>query len=123
MSIADRLFDDQPVGNASQAPRTIENNIAAYNAASGIRDASCTATRDYNLYYSNNGTITGVRQQLGGCYSGTAPNFTGNPNEIFDDPLFVDRVDYQLLFGSPGLNNGSDGLDMGAYGGANPLAW
>ncbi len=120
---AGRTFFDPPVKNIDQGPTTIENNIAAYNAAAGIRESSCSSARDYNLYYSNNGTITGVRPQTSGCSNGTGPNFTGNPNEIFDDPLFVDRVDYQLLFGSPAINSGSDGLDMGAYGGSTPLTW
>ena len=49
------------------------------------------------------------------------------PNNIIGDPLFVNitpgNEDYTLLPGSPAINAGDDGFDMGAYGGTDPLDW
>jgi hypothetical protein len=51
--------------------------------------------------------------QLGRC--------PGNANEIFADPLLAG--DYTLLGGSPAIDAGDDGNDMGAYGGSDPIDW
>jgi hypothetical protein len=53
---------------------------------------------------------------------------TGN---VFDDPKFVlinitdfpFSCNFQLQPGSPAINAGSDGRDIGAYGGANPIQY
>ncbi len=126
----DRNFYDRPVWTDAQDPRVIKNNIAAWNMKAGIRDTVCSDLRDYNLYYSNNGKLTFVPAQTGGCAhreeSQTGPpNFTGNPNEIFADPLFVDHAggNYHLQAGSPASDAGDDGNDMGAYGGTDPITW
>lgn len=120
-----RDFFAPPVKDQNQGTRVIQNNIAAFNAAAGIKDAACTAERDYNLYYGNFGYDTFAPAILGGCYTGWPPS-GGNPNETFtEDPLFVDRLnfDYQLLPGSAAVSGGSDGLDLGAYGGSDPITW
>ncbi len=118
-----RNFYDHPVRDDTQGPVTIKNNIAAWNIMAGIRDAVCGAPRAYNLYYNNNGRLTFVPAQTGGCFHGDPPDFTGNTGEIFADPLFVDRTgeDFHLQPGSPAGNSGDDGTDMGAYGGSDPL--
>ncbi len=120
-----RAFASPPIRNDSQTARVIKNNIAAYNNRAGIRDAACGAARDYNLYYGNFGKLTSVPAQTGGCVQGSGPNFTGNPHELFEDPMFVDRAagDYHLQAGSPGKGSGDDGNDMGAYGGSDPITW
>ncbi len=120
-----RNFYDRPIWNNAQAPRIIKNNIAAWNMKAGIRDTVCSDLRDYNLYFSNNGKLTFVPAQTGACVQGSPPNFTGNPNEIFADPMFVDHANgnYHLQAGSPGLGAGDDGNDMGAYGGTDPITW
>jgi hypothetical protein len=58
-----------------------------------------------------------IYEQLGSCLA--------NANEKFDNPLFVNMADddYHLQVGSPAENAGDDGNDMGAYGGADPIAW
>ena len=120
-----RAFASPPIRNDAQAARVIKNNIAAFNNRAGIRDAVCGAARDYNLYYGNFGRLTSVPAQTGGCVQGSGPNFTGNPNEQFADPLFVDRAggDYHLQASSPARNAGDDNNDLGAYGGTDPITW
>ncbi|HEB49292.1 MAG TPA: DUF1565 domain-containing protein [Desulfobulbus sp.] len=120
-----RAFASPPIRNDTQAARVIKNNIAAFNNRAGIRDAVCGAARDYNLYYGNFGRLTSVPAQTGGCVQGSGPNFTGNPNEQFADPLFVDRAggDYHLQASSPARNAGDDNNDLGAYGGTDPITW
>ena len=122
-NVTGREFFDPPYPDENQGPRTIENNIAAFNARTGIRDAACTTARDYNLYYDNNLAGIFIPPQIVGCATAPQQVWIGNPHELFTDPLFVDRVDYRLQSGSPGKNSGSDGLDMGAYGGSNPITW
>ena len=50
-----------------------------------------------------------------------------DPNDMLDNPDFVNMTtgseDYQLDIGSPAINAGSDGTDMGAWGGADPMDW
>ncbi len=120
-----RDFASPPLKESSQSARVIKNNIAAYNNRAGIRDAVCGASRDYNLYYGNFGRLTSVPAQTGGCTQGSGPNFTGNPGELFADPLFVDRAanDYRLQAASPARNAGDDGNDLGAFGGSDPITW
>lgn len=125
-----RNFYDRPVWSDNQAPRIIINNIATWNIKAGIRDTICSNLRDYNLYYGNNGELTFVPVQTGGCAQAQEvqsgpPDFTGNPNEIFADPMFFDHAggDYHLQAGSPAVGAGNDGNDMGAYGGSDPITW
>lgn len=91
----------------------------------GIRDAVCSDIRDYNLYYANNGKLTFVPAQTGGCVQGSPPVFSGNPNEIFSPPLFVNRAggDFHLQPASPARQAGDDANDLGAYGGSDPITW
>ncbi len=124
-----RAFASPPVRDDTQAARLIRNNIAAFNNRTGIRDATCgpatNPPRDYNLYYGNFGRLTSVPSQTGGCTQGSGPNFTGNPHELFADPLFVDRAarDYRLQSGSPAKGAGDDNNDLGAFGGTDPITW
>ena len=110
----------------------IKNNICTNNVKAGIRinidpSGDCPAARDYNLLCQNNG-ITGTTcpapppyfceyRQLYMC--------PANTHEIIDDPLFTDPAndDYTLGVGSPGSGSGESGVDMGAYGGSDPMTW
>jgi parallel beta-helix repeat protein len=140
-------FEDPTIG-VPPAPLLIRNNISAYNVKSGIR-ACFTNTvdseeRDYNLVYSNNGTgetdcgwpdsinMRCANKNFGGC--GSKWNLPGpprilpdGPNNIIGDPLFANispgNEDYSLLPGSPAEGAGDDNLDMGAYGGTDPITW
>ena len=109
----------------------IINNISTDNEMAGINvkicpDYACPANRDYNLLCRNNGILTDtcstppficILRQLGGCMK--------NTGEIFADPSFVDAANdnYQLQAGSPAIGTGELGVDMGAYGGSDPIAW
>jgi len=45
-----------------------------------------------------------------------------NPNDIMADPKFVPELDdYHLDNGSPAKTAGEGGVEMGAYGGGDPL--
>jgi len=123
VNITDRGFNTKPVQNRAQGPRFIQNNILSYNVSAGVNDASCSVERDYNLYYWNFGRELFSTNAIGSCHTGEAPDLTGNPNEIFADPLFIDKIAYQLQLGSPAKASGNDGLDMGAYGGSDPITW
>jgi hypothetical protein len=110
----------------------IINNICANNEATGINvkicPGDCPVNRDYNLLSANFGWDANPgcsgplwesnpcrRQQLTGCEP--------NSNEMFQDPLFVDKANdnYRLHTDSPAKNAGDDGTDMGAYGGSDPI--
>jgi len=89
--------------------------------------------------YSNNGqgeTTCGwpgtisrrcANKQFGGCGHLWSPRGLNGPNNIIGDPLFANispgNEDYSLLPGSPAEGAGDDNLDMGAYGGPDPLDW
>ncbi len=119
-----RIFADNPVWNSSKPAIAIRNNIVVNNKTTGIRDNECSSLRDYNLYYGNNGFETRVPPQTGGCFIGTREP-TGNPHEKFAEPRFVDinNKNFHLRSDSPAKNAGSDGRDMGAYGGSDPITW
>jgi parallel beta-helix repeat protein len=137
--------DDPPAGDPPGV-LDIRNNIAAYNEKGGIRACfdNTGEERDYNLAYANNGTGETncgypdsldkrcANKNFGGC--GTLWNPTPPPwvildgsHNIIEDPLFEDirsgHEDYHLQTGSPAIDAGDDGLDMGAYGGSDPIDW
>ena len=142
--------NDPPTGTCSTSP-LIKNNIVAYSEKAGIRVGgsgyACPADNtdyDYNLLYANypwndvfirsNSEDCGwpslddmscTQQQYGGCGayvdSGIVLN---NPNDIMADPEFVDEDadNYHLQPSvSPAENAGEGGVDMGAYGGGDPM--
>ncbi len=138
-----RNFNDPPVG-ATQDPITIKNNIVANNKKAGIKFCADNSANDrsYNLFYMNfqetcatGGAVDCGRmcrsRTLGKCY---APDVNCCEEDSWvgawawaigeicgQDPLF--DTDYTLLTGSPAINAGSDGNDMGAYGGTDPITF
>jgi len=137
----DGAVNDPATGYPAIAPITIRNNITAFNVLAGIRvrmtDNSCSTPdyRDYNLIYGNHGATTAQRPQLNRC-----PGHV--PNEIFAEPLFVDRDndDYRLQASpaSPAVDAGDSSygtdvsvppgvgttaIDMGAFGGPYGIDW
>lgn len=143
-------FEDPTIG-VPPAPLMIRNNISAYNVRAGIRacftntvDPEESEERDYNLVYSNNGTgetdcgwpdsinMRCANKNFGGCggkwnLPGPPKILLDGPNNIIGDPLFASippgNEDYSLLPGSPAEGAGDDNLDMGAYGGTDPITW
>ena len=133
------IYDDllgavnDPPSGCAPVDIPIKNNICVDNEKAGINvkicPNVCPVNRDYNLLCRNNGEATEcgggrrcIRRNLGGCDE--------NGNEIFFDPLFVypDNDDYHLQSisggypaNSPAIGAGDDGLDMGAYGGDDPI--
>ena len=135
------LINDPPAG-IPPAPLLIRNNISAYNEKSGIRACfdNTGAERDYNLVYLNNGTtddcgwytsggysyvdnLRCANMQYGGCGAHVPPPLAmDDPHDIIDDPEFVPELDnYHLDNGSPAKTGGEGGVEMGAYGGGDPL--
>jgi len=97
--------------------------------------------RDYNLAYSNNGTgttdcgwyrdsgisyvltLSCANQQYGGCGADWPYPFAmDDPHDIIANPLFVD-AEYHLDNNSPAKTGGVGGVEMGAYGGSDPINW
>ncbi len=144
--------NDAPDG-VPPAPLLILNNISAYNHKAGIRacfdNTEGSEERDYNLLYANypwNGVfnrwnsedcgwpdlddMSCIKQQYGGCVayfvSGVGIVLDA-PNDIVADPMFVSITpgseDFHLQVGSPAINAGDDNLDMGAFGGSDPIDW
>jgi hypothetical protein len=123
-------LDGQPSGTLG-SPIYFKNNIIAYNVKGGMRGMgfdNSSLDRNYNLVYSNNypsyfvATPDCTSPATWRCYIALYGGFRGNvydPNDIFDDPLFTDRAnyDYTLQVGSPGDGTASDSGDMGAWGG------
>ncbi len=136
-----------PPDGVPPAPLLILNNISAYNHKAGIRacfdNTEGSEERDYNLLYANypwnsafsrsNSEDCGwpdlddmscIKQQYGGCVAYFVKGvgiLLDDPNDIVADPMFVSITpgseDFHLQVGSPAINAGDDGDDMGAYGG------
>ncbi len=137
-------FNDPPSG-VPPAPLLIRNNISVYNQNAGIRACFDNAglERDYNLVYLNNGrtddcgwytsgevsyvdNLRCANMQYGGCGADVPrPLAMDDPHDIIADPVFESITpgseDFHLKAGSPAIDAGDDGDDMGAYGGPNPI--
>lgn len=118
------MWNDQFAFNTSSAPTTnpgmiVNNNIFYYASP----NTSC-----YNCSFSNNITYLNNDDNLIG--SGN-PGSTGGANIIGQNPNFVNypiagaafdfSYDYHLQSGSPGISAGTDGTDIGVYGGVSPF--
>ncbi len=140
-----------PAGTCSTSPLMIKNNIVAYSEKAGIRVGgngyACPADNpdyDYNMLYANypwndvfirsNSEDCGwpslddmscTQQQYGGCGAHVDSGIVlNNPNDIMAYPEFVDEDadNYHLEPGvSPAEDAGEGGVDMGAYGGSDPM--
>ncbi len=142
--------NDPPTGTCSTSP-LIKNNIVAYSEKAGIRVGgsgyACPADNpgyDYNLLYANYpwndvfirsnlencgwpdlDDMSCTQQQYGGCGAHVDSGIVlNNPNDIMAYPEFVDEDadNYHLDPGvSPAEDAGEGGVDMGAYGGSDPM--
>ncbi|PXF58322.1 MAG: hypothetical protein C4B58_07150 [Deltaproteobacteria bacterium] len=112
----------------------IKNNICTNNVKAGIRvnvgpSGVCPANRDYNLLCQNHGITDATCPQPPPYYCEYRQLYMcpSNTHEIFDDPLFVNPTtapyDFHLWGGSPALGTGEFEVDMGAYGGSDPITW
>lgn len=113
-----RTFETPP-GLTSNPGMTVSNNIF-YNCAP---NGNC-----YNCSFSNNISYQNVNDTLVGSNNIGA---TGGGNLLGQDPMFVNypiiggafnySYDFHLQSGSPGIGAGTDGTDIGIYGGAAPF--
>ncbi|GHM99754.1 hypothetical protein WSM22_12440 [Cytophagales bacterium WSM2-2] len=104
---------------------TITNNIITSSDGTTVMDGStnfCTFNANLSLS-SNIGPGAPTNSFLGGSN-------TGGTNQVGVNPLFVSNSDfnnynnvfnYRLQSGSPGHNTGTDGTDLGIYGGTYPF--
>jgi hypothetical protein len=100
---------------------TISNNIFVCN---GVTESSAMAN---NVFTNNISWRTNLA-----TYNLPPESNTGSGNFGNQDPQFVSAPssgsfdftkDYHLKTSSPGKNAGSDGTDIGIYGGTNPFIW
>jgi hypothetical protein len=126
---------------ALSTPIPIKNNIYAHNGASALFGFKFSNTpgseeRDYNILFDNSNQ--GTLGSMGDCTASAYPSWLCkifqyggirgelyDPNDYFADPLFMDVANdnYYLSASSPGVNDGSDGTDRGAWGGTYPMDW
>lgn len=112
------FFTFQYFGNFTNA--TISNNIFLCNGETN-------QSSQYNNMYLNNLSYRDATNQYNlppagntgsGNLSNINPNFVSGSLNPFDPSL-----DYQLNTSSTGNNAGTDGTDIGIYGGTTPFVW
>ncbi len=130
------------ISNFNQASCLITNNvfIGMPLAGGGVFASVTNALISNNIFYGIRSYDTG--SSLLGCVFNNNLSFqttdnilppqsaTGTGNLINQDPLFTQinlpgylnySDDYRLLVSSPGHNAGTDGTDIGIYGGSIPI--
>jgi len=115
----------QNTGIAAVKFATITNNIYVTTNSRNFMDANT----NYNIFDDNLSIVNSIGPDaptnsfLGGTNSGAG-------NQVGVDPLFTAVADlnnfnysfnYRLQSGSPGHNAGTDGTDLGVYGGTYPF--
>lgn len=100
---------------------TISNNIFLVTSTSNGGQSNCVFLNNITWY---NATSTynfpGAGNTGSGNLNNTMPVFmTG----AFTNTTFDPSIDYHLAAGSPGKNGGSDGTDIGHFGGTAPFVW
>jgi hypothetical protein len=130
------------VSNFGQSSIVIDHNLFVHgNAFAGLQFATITnniITSSDNTQVMNNGVTNctfnsnlSLSQNIAnGSNSFLAQSNTGGSNIVGSDPLFISCSDfnnynggfnYRLTSGSPGHNAGTDGTDIGIYGGSYPF--
>ena len=114
------FLDDQTGSTISTSFRYITNSTFRNNVIRCVNASRCFHTMSANDFYNNIWR-----------YDFTVPEgSTGSDNIINQDPdeIFLDAIgnsfnydfDYQLSVGSPGIEAGTDGTDIGIYGTIRP---
>jgi hypothetical protein len=109
---------------------SLKNAIVTNNIFYGISPFLSTATTEINTNsFNNNLTFSSSNNTFVG---GTA-NTVGNTNLINQNPLFNTslsgvtqfnyNLDFRLQASSPGRNIGTDGTDIGMFGGTTPMTY
>ncbi len=94
------------------------NNIFYGIAAYSESNEYCTFNNNLTFLTSNNDIIITGNNSGSGNLIGTNPTFVDVPIEDF---AFDYSYDFHLLDGSPCINAGTDGTDIGIYGGSYPF--
>lgn len=102
---------------------TISNNIFICGSSSYTGTSMTNNTFTNNISYCSNSSYTYTLPPSGNTGTGNLQNqnplfVTGSINGSYDISL-----DYHLQSSSPGKNAGSDGTDIGPYGGTKPFVW
>jgi hypothetical protein len=106
------------IANASGTAQTIHSNIIA-NLSSPL-SATCNGIYSGPVQSVDYGCVWNITGGIPSLYGGAA---SAGASSINLDPKFVDPAtfDYHLATGSPCIGTGKDGVDMGCYGGTDPL--
>ncbi len=102
---------------------TVNNNIFICNTASLVTNKMSNNSFNNNISYCVNSSQT---------YTLPPSGNTGSGNKSNQNPSFINGTisstydiskDYHLQAASTGKNAGTDGTDIGQYGGTNPFIW
>ena len=111
-----KAFQDEQYGEAWSPSVSIENNIFFKTNPIGDRGASDACTFKNNIYWQTlNPTPANV---LSSGNVNADPQFVNYPA---GGSAFSFNYDYHLKTGSPGINYGTDGKDVGMWGGPVPI--
>ncbi len=102
---------------------TVSNNIFICNTSSYTGGSMNNNTFTNNISFCSNSSYTYTLPPTGNTGTGNKQNqnpvfVTGSTSGAYDISL-----DYHLQASSPGKNAGTDGTDIGPYGGTKPFVW
>lgn len=135
--VRNNIFNDSYVFTSNQPTVVIANNIFTGNSGSSALVSVSNALIANNIFNGSNPNGSGVDNNTFSnnltyqTANNTIPAGTnsGSGNFVGQDPLFTNvpasnfnySYDYSLTAGSPGKNAGTDGSDLGIYGGVMPM--
>jgi len=102
---------------------TVSNNIFICNANTYVGTDMTNNVFNNNITYCSNSSYSYTLPTSGNSGAGNLSNqnpvfVTGTVNSTYDY-----SKDYNLQSTSPGIDAGTDGSDIGEYGGNNPFVW
>ena len=135
--ILNNIFDNASLLGSNQPNVIVSNNIflgyTSFSALNSVTNAILTN----NIFYGASANGTGVDNNIFSnnlsyqTSNDTLPygTNTGSGNFINQNPLFTNvsatnfsySFDFSLAAASPGKNAGTDGKDLGIYGGSKPM--
>lgn len=116
-------------GNNAAAFYNLSNSTISNCVFQGRRPISYSSFPFKNVTFKNNlskdmdiksATVTGTNLVFSGNLSQADPLFTNLPVRTSGTAVFDNSVDATLQTGSPAKNAGTDGADLGVYGGITP---
>lgn len=135
--ILNNIFDNASILSSNQPNVLISNNIFFGNAPATSLNAVSNALLTNNIFYGSSANGTSVDNNIFSnnisyqTANDTLPygTSTGSGNFVNQNPLFTNvtannfnySFDFSLMAISPGKNAGTDGKDIGIYGGSKPF--